>query len=248
MTNHQLDRRSFNRAIGYMLGAAVVPGAKVAAPIDLMPFCNRESTRFDLDRPFSSNGWTYAADGCIAVRVAHVSPSPTKADRVPNLSFLPFGDIHGWRPWPEQRWWTEIGDVDWCPYCEGLGFVGADVVRCDQCGGDGRCWDDEWDVSSVLCSKCRGRRCRGGDRCEYCAGKGQGELPTIQLVGSTAVSALYDLKIRRLPNVEFGQTAFIPRRAGGEPMHDAQPTPAVVFRFDGGDGVVMPREVRGRLQ
>lgn len=37
--------------------------------LDLQPFCGTDETRFYLMKPFSREGFTYATDGCIMVRV-----------------------------------------------------------------------------------------------------------------------------------------------------------------------------------
>lgn len=76
----------------------------------------------------------------------------------------------------------------------------------------------------AICAVCAGTGGMGSIVCEHCSGEGRW-LERKQLIGSKFIDVRYDQKIRALPNAHFSSPAD---------------EPAIYFRFDGGEGVVMP--------
>jgi hypothetical protein len=58
------------------------PTAEMSA-LDLQQFCSTEATRFNLNKPWSADGYTYATNGHIAVRVPQRADVPGN-DKAPN--------------------------------------------------------------------------------------------------------------------------------------------------------------------
>lgn len=116
-----------------------------ATTIDLSLFCDSEVMRYDLSKPFTIDGWRYATDAKICVRVPTDDPSDElKANdlhgRFPDCRTLPWPDAKtrdtlAWMPMPPVP--PEAWEV--CPCCEGS-KVDPDFKdeECDFCEGEGR--------------------------------------------------------------------------------------------------------------
>ncbi len=89
--------------------------------MDLQPFCSVDETRMAICTPFVLNGWKYATDGRIAVRIPTDEPDDSNEPyRRPNASALFEGfNVEGLQSF-------EIPTLD-----------GAQVIECDSCNGDG---------------------------------------------------------------------------------------------------------------
>ena len=107
--------------------------------IDLSVFCESEtskSTRYDLRKPWYQDGYIYATDARICVRVPldGLAPLSEKGRKVPvSASDLDWPRTEkGWRPWPRKRWVKpSFGTSHICPVCDGKG------QQCDHCNGVG---------------------------------------------------------------------------------------------------------------
>lgn len=111
--------------------------------INLTPFCAmRRMSRYDMSKPWNRNGWKYATDGRIAVRVPCGEPD-SEGQLFPPANEL-FGGEGIWEPWPAANYQFhetqcfvcandllgEIGEQR-CPICNNYGyylFVGPQEV------------------------------------------------------------------------------------------------------------------------
>lgn len=182
--------------------------------IDLLPFCCQHLER--IMKPFVMGGKRYATDAriCIEVDATGESDTPlTGSKRVdPPDAHKAFADT-----WDEENtfrpWPAEshiIGKVD-CPECEN--------VTCKDCDGEGfQVCDLGHEHDCDTCDgdgEIRNRKC-------ICKGTGQVTGPARQWVAKQQIDIKYDRLIRALPAVEWSAN-------GG----------AILFRFDGGRGIVM---------
>lgn len=150
--------------------------------IDLTPFCSQDGSglRADIVAPFSSEHYTYATDGRIAVRVAMVAGTATEpppqhdiGSKVKILEgYLSRLDEAKFEPMPE----VELPPIP--PYVP---------VPCKACAATGR-------IHSVSCKDCHGAgqktcpTCDHEDDCERCHGHGVIERPATTEDDPTNVS------------------------------------------------------------
>lgn len=114
---HQ-NRREFIQTGVAVFAALGIPLQLQAGPalIDLSRFCDAEMTRYSLAAPFVRDGWVYATDTRILVRVKEVASVVgvvVNPGRVPTVEILPelqMFDDRGWRPWPTKK---RVQDLYW---------------------------------------------------------------------------------------------------------------------------------------
>jgi len=192
----------------------------LASTIDMDKFCGTASSFYLFDRPFVINGYKYATDGSIAIRVPTDEPD-TKAD----TPFPPVDNL----PWPIQDGGDDWPDINRLP----------GSVTCEACDGEG-----EHDVET--CSFCEDgivecSKCGAHSECEVCCGcdvitepcthcdDGKITGPYRQDIYSNIIESKYDDLIRTLPNPKyFG----ISSPKGG----------MLKFTFDGGAGIVIAKQ------
>lgn len=184
--------------------------------IDLKQFCDQYERR-QLDEPRVQEGWLYASDGAILVRVPSDEPDFEWKGLPLNLGHV-CRDLppENPKPWPSVNL---IDGIGCCVECEGYGKVS--VVECEMCEGTGidecpHCQREE------DCEECDGEGVIG-EKCGKCNGQGRYLHSCIQVVGELRIKAKYDRMIRSLPNVRFSVENEV-----------------VIFEFDGGQGIVMP--------
>lgn len=176
--------------------------------IDLTPFCDPDGEY--LATPWVKDGWRYATDGRVCVRVlADGEPNepPLLKRALPSVAQM-FSAVDGeWLIWPA---------IPPCNLCHGKS---AALVNCSNCRGSGRC----------ECADCGCQH-----ECAECDGDGQSEQ-TCEchsdesrdiLCGAAWVRGYLAERIGALPHV-----SYLPQTDSGKPVR---------FRFDGGDGLVMP--------
>lgn len=186
--------------------------------LDLKPFCADISTKYACANPFSRGGKMYATDGRILVGVPTSEPDSNgefiSPDDIAHVMF----PIEHWKPWPRDE--NIVRGNGECPDCNGYGGK-----KCEQCGGfgAGECPTCHQDID---CAECFGngytitcRTCKGKKRLD--------DIPIRQLVCRRWIAWKYAKLVRSLPSVEFG----IDDRDEHSPLR---------FRFDGGEGAVMP--------
>ena len=230
-----MNRRSFNTMLGAAFGSValgVTPIVKIGPEIDLLEYCDPESSRYDLSQPFIQAGHKIATDRHILVRMR--SPGDLgQGDqrRVPDLTIFDWSafDCRGWKPWPSLKL-EEYGTYcSSCRTCRGYGYV--NFRQCD-CPGQ-RYYDDQnW------CGKCD-EGGQVGDLCPTCKCKTP-NTNQAAVVNGKHLNQRHDSMIRDLMSVEF-----LPD--GGHAVFGASTTrrgDAIPFRFDGGVGLVMPLNPR----
>lgn len=183
--------------------------------------CEPWTKRFDLRNPFVRDGYQYATDARIAIRV----PAPDLEDTlrgIPQEMITEMHwdhDVHGdWKPWP-VRWPVVPGRTVECSRCHGRGKI-RPLGNCLKCGATG--WR-----SGVVCVTCNGEGVVYSAQCDYCDGKGDGELLDKQPICAANISGDYDDRIRRLP----GPIEFVPPTDAESP---------ILFRFASGEGIIQP--------
>lgn len=224
------SRRGF---LGSALATALVPFVRPAPRprIDLMQFCGRpdQLPRYDVTLPHMLGGHTFATDTKVCVRVAADPLDAVQNEgRPPPFHSLPWrhDDLRGWRTLPAPR--PLLADDSNCPACEGTGNRGGvPDAKCDECGGCGA-------IGGRGCNECHrtGRRRPGTEACLACGGKAVGVFPSVVEVGGQFYAVELYEKVARLG----GEYVTGPKVAGS-------PHGVMMFRFDGGEGMLMP--IRG---
>ncbi len=100
-------------------------------------------------------------------------------------------------------------------------------LLCTQGRGRWRSWPkvNRREIPYLTCTRCGD----GPNHCPACGDKGGIEPPEVQQIGDVWIAAHYDDVLRKLPNVKWRHSK---NTTGNETC--------VSFRFDGGDGAVMP--------
>lgn len=178
--------------------------------IDLSKFCDPESSRYSIQKPWVKNGYTYATDGRVLVRVDTADEPDTVAEPGSGLRFPKADDIlpplaaseSDWLPWPK---------VEPCETC-----MASNKIPCIECDGHGEC---------NLC------RCKTPHECGNCDGTGSIDCETCTDIGGFShrfgkaeIALKYAFAISALPDVKY--------------LPQEKPDGVVRFRFDGGEGAV----------
>ena len=170
-----------------------------------------------LSEPFVKNGYIYATDSRIAIRIRTLAcETPPLEGRVPDVERL-FADIRNvnvddtvWKKWPAEPVAVSPPVLDMvfeldCPICYGEGHYYAD-----------------------------------GDQhtCVYCDGAGSvSKLPVYTRIGDQPYAGRYWSIISQLPGVMFCEPQVGSDSNSGMP---GPPYTALYFRFMGGEGILMP--------
>jgi hypothetical protein len=197
----------------------------------LQPFCSTDPFRLFLLKPFSINNFTYATNGAVLVRVprlTEVEPlaEPLNIEKLcEQITPVPPHAV----PIPAAKEPSLIP----CYKCSGKKIR----LVCAVCNGEGsmpceciNCGDEH----TAECSSCKGGRLVGEqmnkikeEKCEPCGATGTEELVQDLLFGAALFQNKYIKLLNTLPNC----VAVPP----------ADPKSPLVFWFDGGDGLLMPR-------
>lgn len=190
----------------------------------LQRFCDK--TNKMLSEPWTFGEFSYATNGRIMVRVPNL-PDVPEGDFLNEKAAVLFdelnhGDIdHELTPLPP----LPPVQKDKCIACGGTGKV--DV--CPECGGDGDVrFENSYSDYVVSCDTCLGKGVIPGDgeACDDCDGTGIKPEYTRIPIGRTGFALRYLRLLKNtLPNVKIA------------PIY---PTAACYFRFDGGEGLLMP--------
>lgn len=188
----------------------------------LKRFCATDVSRHRLEAPFSQGEWTFATNGHIAVRVPRMK-AVAAAEGAPDCVglFSKSADLEN----PERDWVNPpepFFSIRPCADCAGQGFI----KFCDHTDGG-------------YCKRCAGREfvpCEKkhpkAEECFECDGKGEirdGAVLIEGPKGQVKADSRYIELIRLLPNPKIALHGNESDR--GEPL---------CFRFDGGDGLLMP--------
>lgn len=203
--------------------------------LDLSTFCEVDDYqgRFNLTTPFHQEGFTYATDARVCVRTAlPVDLATAEECRRPKANRLPWEHEKkcGWKSWDTAvRQQTDI-EPD-CPTCFGRGRFNC--KQCERC--EGSCWRTEYTNDGFADAE-KPCECRtgwvGGTACPEC--RGSGAVDYVMRIGGVCIAPIYHAKVATLGPVDFVN--------GGVPpdAFTKDNRTAVLFRFDGGDGMVMP--------
>jgi hypothetical protein len=205
--------------------------------IDLNDFCQKDGSPA-IATPWTEGRWTYASNGHLLLRVERREEVPEKIE-APKVSGTSLGEALEKRPGmrvvvPELH----IRPVP-CSKCKGTGKQ----YTCPECGGEGEVTPStEWNnYDEQTCLTCDGngqlskdhwlklmpkRANPAGDDCHNCDGTGKTCVDKPVKIGEALFTDSLLAMIAPLPHCEIG---VIGRMAASR------------FRFDGGDGLIMPR-------
>lgn len=189
--------------------------------IDLQPWCDNgkhpRTARYNLDKPFFQGGWQCASNGCWVIRV-RADGERDSAGTFPRLDdiFVRYA-AEAFEPLPLDL----VPDmlVQECPACEGSGY--HHTKDCLDCDGDGSVECPECGHEDD-CDRCDGVGSIGCGKCKACDGSKRFEQPHSVDVAGRFINARIYKQLIALPSIEYAATDG-----------------AVVFRFDGGQAVVM---------
>ena len=205
--------------------------------IDITQFCNINDAREFIRTPFSDEQYTYATDGHIIIRVARIPEIVNPGGTIlPQWKSMPWDHetLSDWHPIPNE---IPDGKRVECKSCEGTGKV----ITCPDCDGDGEV-EYTYDSTSgktydadIECPVCEGRgKMNGnGEHCEDCNGQGHRIEPVAVKVESIGLYVSNHLlqRVKDLPGIMIAIKG---------PITPLDPLPPIRFRFDGGDGIIMP--------
>ena len=208
--------------------------------IDLAPFCAAGLDRYKLAKPWSVGEHTFASDGHILIRLPRQEDVPegegVSLERICKVFEK------------EPSEWFPVGPLDVepivckscqgkgrvfeCPECGGEGEVCAatdyseyDGISCNSCGGDGQVCRETW--LAMMNKARRGEQVREEDaNCEICHGTGKVWPDTGRAFGNAYFADHLLARFAGFPGVEIG------------PFGEEE---AARCRFDGGDGIIMPK-------
>jgi hypothetical protein len=161
---------------------------------DLVKFVSADGEKHHIDKPWSRDGFTYATNGHVMVRV------PVMADvqnnEGPNAEYV----FKQALPMPDT--WVPIPDVK------------PSDIKCDECGGQGRKFRD---VDGITWER----------ECDGCNGSGKIHPVETHEINGVKFQVKYLFLLHQLPNCEIS------------PVDNKTPA---WFKFDGGEGLLMPME------
>lgn len=195
--------------------------------MDITKFCATKDPRHYLHKPMRHDGFLYATNGHVAVRIEDdpaidAGPMPERLqDSLPKL--LSDNEERTWRPFPQ----IDPSSLRACPFCNGSGC--AD--ECPACDGEGEFehWGDWYDC----------KRCDGGGQvaarhddasavCGRCNGSGLERNQSIEIDG---------------PFIAVEYILLIGAEASGAEIGISKNTLGVqLFRAPGVIGCVMPMQ------
>lgn len=143
---------------------------------DLMPFCSEDESRDSIRNPFEQEGYTYATDGRIIIRVHQVLPD------LPERLSQPPKNIRVHFTFPDPA--ATVVPVDWTSLCQE-----PEPLTCSVCKGIGR-------------DQCR--HCDNEIECQKCDGSGKVLSAVVPVkIGEKFFDPMYLRKISRLPNIRL---------------------------------------------
>lgn len=182
----------------------------------LQSFCDESRPR--LDAPFTIGEYTYATDAYILVRLSKIE-GITRTEG-PNPEFL-YRDNQE----PDGEW-TDLPTLPDQPKCQKCHGNPVEAKECPECHGEGEVdVSNRYNVYTCECKTCGGSGETGG--CDDCGDTGLAKEPPI-IVGSRLFKPWTIRKLATLPGIQIATS----------------PKSVNWFRFDGGDGLVMPENNR----
>ncbi len=196
---------------------------KLGDGVTLGDFCPETDPRDWILEPFAQDGYLWATNGKILVRIRipkdceYEEIEPGQGSSTPpkmsDIIKIPETDDLEWLPFPMYDGLTKTID---CFYCECPCCKGSDYIdyECPECGQE---------VERV-CHRCDGDGHGGLDPdCETCKGTGKITAPADQIISGFKIAGDLCILISKLSDIEYTPNLTIGK--------------SVFFRFDGGIGL-----------
>lgn len=197
----------------------------------LQPFCSTDETRPNIAKPFSIGDWTYATDGRIIIRVPRLAEVPDldPINRIdPDRLMVEHQAGPAWLPMPAVE---PAPPPRPCTRCKGV-----PVPQCQACRGAGEVVYEFWHENSCYRRDEDCPVCQGVTSCPRCDGTltepEQFDASPVE-IGGILIGAPFARLLASLPGCELAP------RGEYDPCR---------FRFDGGEGLVMPLRRSRRYQ
>ena len=198
-----------------------------------------ESGDGHFSRPWQDGAYVYATNRAWAVRMPASAFGPGAFDQAVagENPKMPAGMFDA-APWHRLKALPHIDAPASCPACGGSGWSKAIAHGCDSCADEGVFMHAGLEYDCRKCDSneiCEYTPCKAGDpgaeRCPECDATGydsrlEPRENSVQIDG-TWLQARYIKRISQLPGVLFA-------------THE-DPLQICAFRFDGGEGLLMPR-------
>ncbi len=223
---------------------------------DFAPWVDHYSKRFDLSKPFDFNGFSIATDGRKLIRVPVMQSSELDGSRkTPDASHLPWDgfDDGGWKPFSKQRIKPKNTGT-YCEQCCGIGWIGKtewkefDVRTTPEpyrkryehdCWIDSECFNQDefskylerhgWKTTDWI----------GEKMCDQCVGSGWNVEGCEYQIDGQRFDSGFISAIERLGSFETRLEDYGIKQYG-----EPETVKLLLFRGDGFDGMVMPRNDR----
>lgn len=191
----------------------------------LAQFVAKNDMRSYLKAPFVLGEFAYACNGHIAVRV---SRDGLDFSEIENEAVRKIGDMFATSTRAEFADMPTLPEGIPCKQCHGSKVL----YECDDCDGAG---EFEHGMHDYDCKECEGsgQVSRRGSRqlpCNHCDGTGARNNQAVA-VGVASYDRRYLEKIKDLPGLKFSPIAYEAKNNAG------------YFKFDGGEGLLMPMRV-----
>lgn len=185
----------------------------------LKKFCAHETDNyhFNMKHPWSVGEFTYATNGHLLIKVPHLHDVPAMIH--------PIRIDNGW-PTEQPEQWFDIPICEApapvvCPKCKGKK---PEKGKCPECRGNGIVeFKNRYNTYEAECASCDGTGTESV--CSNCDGTGTVEVIEGLPIGCSGFSKKYLALLATLPNCKIG------------PVTQCGPA---WFRFDGGEGAIMP--------
>ena len=200
--------------------------------IDLKKFCGEANRKYDFTKPFVIDGYKYATDGRIGVRVK--CDEPDTEEVLPKIKHLFDKDKLEYLPGRPIFKPSNLEKVR-CSECSS-GKVGI-YAECDTCGGSGEHYCLQCDASHG-CGVCfgDGQKLIRREPCTLCDKDNQ--IFEDIVVDGYKLKGVYVTKLlNQVSQIAAVATGGV--QVGGVP---------IVFEFDGGEAIIMPYGEREEIK
>lgn len=232
--------------------AGLSVSTEITVTIDITPFCASGTIHEALHAPFAGGAYSYASDGRIMIRVPRRDGDPEQAGYATRLDTYLAEPAQAMGPLPVVELPpAPVYVPKRCKTCDATGRLhgvncrtckGRGVVECPTCHNEDDC--DDCDSTGA-----QTRPARPDDdpsqtfECDDCGGTGDlGDPDTPPLVptrvGPYSIDRRYVALLQTLPGIELdlGREDWF----AGAPYHAGPTARPLRFRFDGGEGAIMP--------
>ena len=172
--------------------------------MDITKFCATNDPRHYLHKPMRHDGFLYATNGHVAVRIA----DDPAIEGGPMPQHLQNGILQKMVDDTEDRAWQPVPVIDKaslrdCAYCNGTGRA----TTCPVCDGEGEFehFGDWYD-----CRRCEttgqvaAKSANDAATCSYCSGSGQDASQSVEVGGAHIAARYLHLIATEIPGAEIG--------------------------------------------